>query len=234
MDIVKRVLRDCARAVTLGRLEVVLLHGHGGAGDLGNPGDMARGSSARGSSIALRDTPSDGLVVNTNARPACGVVPGIRIAPIGALVLVGEVDAEAFVDAPGDEAGALALEVVPLVDGAAVALVRIVVGHRAWDLTATRGRHAARALGLHVSIAARVDVVVGDVAAVRGLVPDAGPTDVGSGGLAGNRDTLALLVGLHHRKVRAGARAAVDGIASNRVRKGIRQEECQRTSSKVS
>src|ERR1700710_2457291 len=110
MNIVECALGNFASAVALGMDVVVLFNSYVVTRDSSNPGYMAGRST-----IALCDTSGDGLVVNTNASFACGFVPGIRIAPISAFVLVGKVNSEAIVDAPGDKAGTLTLKVVPLV-----------------------------------------------------------------------------------------------------------------------
>lgn len=60
-------------------------------------------------------------------------------------------------------------------------------------------------------------IVVGNVAAVRGLVPKLVPIHIGAGCLAGNGDISAQIVGLDDLVAGAGARAAVDAAAGDRV-----------------
>ncbi len=71
---------------------------------------------------------------------------------------------------------------------------------------------AAAALGRHVARGAGLDVVVGDVAAVGGLVPERVAIDAGAWGLAGDLDVGTLLVGLDDLVAGAGTRAAVEGV----------------------
>jgi len=173
MDIVECALGNFAGAVGLGMDVVVLLNRHVVSGHSCNPGYMASVSG-----IGLCNTSWDRLVVNADASVACGFVPGIRITPVVAFIFVGEVDAETLVDAPGDEAGTLALEVRPFVDRAAGTLVWVVVGYRARDLPRARGAATPRALACHIAIRARLDIVVCDVALVGGLVPDVISADI--------------------------------------------------------
>lgn len=74
--------------------------------------------------------------------------------------------------------------------------------------TAVLGDHAARA-GLHV--------VVGDVAAVRGLVPDSAALDILTVSLAGEGDVVTPCVCGDDRIVRRGTGAAVDTVAVDGV-----------------
>jgi hypothetical protein len=85
------------------------------------------------------------------------------------------------------------------------------------------GHHAgagATALVRDIAVAARLDVVVGHVAAIGRLVPDAVALHVGAGRLAGDLDVGALAVGLLDAVVGAGPGAAVDRVAGDEVRAG--------------
>lgn len=215
MDIVERALGNRACAIGPIVFVVVLLDSHRIARDFSNPSDVSSRPS-----IALRDASRDGLVIYTDASLARSLVPRIGITPCSALVLVVEVDTEALIDAPGDKAGALALEVVPFVGRAALALVRVIVRDGAGDLAAAATATGAAALGLHVPVGAGLDVVVGDVAAVGGFVPDAVSADDGAFALAADCDAVAFLVGFLHGVAGAGAGATVDGCAGDGVGEG--------------
>jgi hypothetical protein len=96
-------LLDSPRAISLEVLVVVLLDGDVVALDGRDPGDVARAAAAL---VGLRNASRLGRVVDLDARLLGRVVPGVGVAPVDALVLVVELDAEALVDAPGDEGGA--------------------------------------------------------------------------------------------------------------------------------
>lgn len=85
------------------------------------------------------------------------------------------------------------------------------------SLVRRRRRATSAALGLDVSIGARLDVVVRDVAAIRDLIPDGIPADVCAFGLAGDGDVGALLQYLLDRVAGAWAGAALDVIAGDGV-----------------
>jgi hypothetical protein len=111
--------------------------------------------------------------------------------------------------------GLTALVVVPRVDAAALALVRVVVSHGAWD---AGGAAAARwALGGDEAVDACLDVVVGHVAAILCLVPDVVALDRGACGLADDFDVRALCIRLLDWVVGARAGAAVDSGARDGV-----------------
>ena len=76
---------------------------------------------------------------------------------------------------------------------------------------------ATRALLGNVAIGARLDIVVGDVAAVLGLVPDAVAVDGSARRLARDGDLVALGVGPLGRVAGSRTRAAVDGGASDGI-----------------
>lgn len=101
MDIVKAPLRHSPLAVPLADVVVVLLDGDGLVADGGDPRDVAPVAG-----VGLRNAPGHGRAVDLDARAARRVVPRVGVAPVDALVLVVELDAEALVDAPGDEGGA--------------------------------------------------------------------------------------------------------------------------------
>jgi hypothetical protein len=96
-------LLDSPRAISLEVLVVVLLDGDVVALDGRDPGDVARAVAAL---VGLRDASRLGRLVDLDARLLGRVVPRVGVAPVDALVLVVELDAEALVDAPGDEGGA--------------------------------------------------------------------------------------------------------------------------------
>lgn len=226
MDIDKVVLGNRPSAVSLARNMVVLLNSDAVARHLGHPGHMAPFASA-----GLRNTARHGLVVHANLGLARSLVPGVGIAPVSALVLVMELEPKAFVNTPGDEAGALALVVVPRVDTAAFALVGIIIGHGARHGAGGGLRRGAGAFVLDVAAGAGLDVVVGHVAAVGSLVPDAVSVDGGAFSLAGDGDVLVLFEGLDDGGAGVGLGPAVDGGAGDGIgfgegaeREGIRGE----------
>lgn len=85
------------------------------------------------------------------------------------------------------------------------------------SLVRRRCRATSAALGLDVSIGARLDVVVRDVAAIRDLIPDGIPADIGALGLAGDCDIGALLQCLLDRIAGTWTRAALDAVAGDGV-----------------
>ncbi len=101
MDVIKAPLRHSPLAVALAHVVVVLLDGDGLVADGGDPGDVAPVTS-----IGLGHAARHGRAVDLDARAARRVVPRVGVAPVDALVLVVELDAETLVDAPGDEGGA--------------------------------------------------------------------------------------------------------------------------------
>ena len=213
MDVVKSALGERPSAISLLTSIIVLLHGDAVARDGRDPSDVAVVAG-----VGLGDGAGDGLAVDGDAGLLGGGVPGVGVAPGGALVAVGEVDAEAVVDAPGDEAGALALVVVPLVDAAALARVGVVVLGRAGDFpVAAAAAVVAASIALvgHEAIAAGPDVEVGDVAAVGGLVPDVVAEDVRAGGLAGDVHVLVFRIALLDVGVDVRARATGYGVMGN-------------------
>jgi hypothetical protein len=76
---------------------------------------------------------------------------------------------------------------------------------------------AGIAVGRDVAGAARLDVVVGDVAPVRGLVPERVAVDARAGDLAGDLEIGALGVRLDDLVAGARARAAVEGVGLDGV-----------------
>ncbi|KFZ16990.1 hypothetical protein V502_04809 [Pseudogymnoascus sp. VKM F-4520 (FW-2644)] len=174
--------------------------------------------------IGLRNAPWHRLVVDLDADLASGLVPGVGVAPRGALVLVHKVDIEALVNTPRDETGALARVVVPAVDIAAgagrvwvVVLDGAVAGCAAAGWGGRGGDGAGVALGLDVLARTGLYVVVGDVAAVGGEIPDGVSVHAGARGLAGDGHGVALGVGLLDGVVCAGTGAAVDDAPSDGV-----------------
>jgi len=134
--------------------------------------------------------------VNLHAGLPRRIIPSVRIAPVRAFVVVGELDPQPLVDPLRNKAGALACEVPPLVDYVAPPLVIIVVYPRAGDFAGTAPSSTGRGtLRRDETVAAGFDVVVGDVAAVGGFVPDVVAGDGGPGSLAGDLDVLTLPVG---------------------------------------
>lgn len=188
VDVVEGAGRNSASAVTFFSGIIVLFDCHLATRDLGNPRNMAIPSS-----VALGDASGDRGFVDLHTSSLRSFVPAVCVAPVGTLVLVVELDAETVVDAPSDEARTLALVVIPLVNAAALALVRVVILHRAGD-GATRG--LAGALGCYIAVLAGLDVVVSDVTTVGGLVPNAVAEDGGALCLASDFDISAFLVGL--------------------------------------
>lgn len=212
MDIIKGVLGNFARAVGLGMDIVVLLNSHVVTRHSCDPGYMACRAS-----IALCNTPRDGCAIDANTSPASGFIPGIGISPVSAFILIRKVDAETFVDTPGDEAGTLALKVVPFVGWAATVLVWIVVGNWAGDVARTRWAPTSRALACHISVRASLDIVISDVAVVRSLIPDTVSANVSSCSLTGNGNLVALGVCLLRGIAGSWTRAAIDVVSGNRV-----------------
>lgn len=102
MDVVESALGNSALAVALALGPVVLLDGDLVAVDGGDPGDVAVAAG-----VGLGDAAGLGGAVDRDAGALGRVVPGVGVAPVGALVLVVELDAEALVDAPRDKGGAL-------------------------------------------------------------------------------------------------------------------------------
>jgi len=198
---------------------IVLLNGDLVAVDSNNPRDMAITTTTL---VGLGDAARLGIVIDLDADLLRCIIPLERVAPDAALVPVGELDAQTLVDAPRDERGALALEVIPRIHAAAAALVWVVVGHRAGNANAisgagTRAGARARALGGDITIGAGLDIVIGHIAAVRGLVPKLIAVDAGASGLAGDLDIGALGVGLFDRVAGARTRAAVDIVARDPI-----------------
>lgn len=103
MNIPKLALRHGARTIAAVVVVVVLLDGDVVAVHGRDPGDVAGAAAAL---VRLRDGPRLGRVVDLDARGLGRVVPRVGVAPVVALVLVVELDAEPLVDAPGDEGGA--------------------------------------------------------------------------------------------------------------------------------
>jgi hypothetical protein len=106
VDIRKFVFGNCARVVDQRRAPIVLLKRHGVGADCSYPGDVA----GRAGFILVVAEPGNaaghGVIVNCDARLAGRAGPLVGVAPEGTLVLVGEMDVEASIDAPGDEARA--------------------------------------------------------------------------------------------------------------------------------
>lgn len=95
---------------------------------------------------------------------------------------------------------------------------------------ATAGAATAAVLGDH-SVGAGLHVVVGDVAAIRGFVPDSVAVDILAVSLAGEFDVVAPSVCGNDRIVRRGTSAAVDTVTANGVgighREGSREDHSQ-------
>lgn len=93
---------------------------------------------------------------------------------------------------------------------------------RARATAATASAATIAVLG-HVVAGAGLDVVVGHVAAVRGLVPKLVTVDVGAGSLAGDGKVGAALVGLDDAIVGTRTRAAVEVVSVDGIGAGQRQ-----------
>lgn len=87
---------------------------------------------------------------------------------------------------------------------------------------ATAGAAAITVFG-HVAAAAGLDVVIGHIAAVGGLVPELVAVDVVAGGLAGDGEVGAALIGLDDTVISTGARPTVEIIGVDGVSAGQRQ-----------
>jgi hypothetical protein len=210
VDVVEGALVDGPNAVSLSHRPVVLLNDNRVSVHRRDPGDMPIRPS-----IGLSDSTRFGGAVDRDAGSSGSVIPGVRVAPGGALVSVGKMDTETLVDALCDERGALALVVVPLVDAAA-GVVNVVVFAGSGNLAR---RLRARALAGHEAVLAGLDIVVGHIAAVRGLVPDVVAVDVVAVGLAGELDVGGPGVGFDDRAGSRGLRTAVERVG---VGQGIR------------
>lgn len=80
---------------------------------------------------------------------------------------------------------------------------------------------AGAALADDIARGTSLDVVVGDVAAIRGLVPEGVAVDAGARGLAGELEVGALRVGLNQGVASTGAGAAVErGLGRVRAHHG--------------
>jgi hypothetical protein len=102
--------------------EVVLLDGDGVTVNGSDPGNVAGGGV-----LGLSNGTDAGFAVDPEAGRASSLVPSAGVAPNDVAVARVELDAEALLEAPGNEAGALAGEASPLVDNVALVLVWVVV-----------------------------------------------------------------------------------------------------------
>ena len=92
-------------------------------------------------------------------------------------------------------------------------------GVEAGEIAAAAATTAAGiAVGRNIAGGAGLDVVVGDVAAIRGLVPECVAFDACARGLAGDLDIGALLVCLHDFVAGSGTGAAVERVRFDGVR----------------
>ena len=106
----------------LANTPVVFFNDNIAAGNVDNPGDVPSAAA-----VVLGNGVDSGLAVDADASGPGSLVPGVGVAPVGTLVLVGEVNAKHLVDAEGNEGGALALVEVPRVYTTTAAGVWVVV-----------------------------------------------------------------------------------------------------------
>lgn len=133
MDVVESVLGYCASGVCLPLSPVVFLNCNLVARNLAHPCDMSSRSL-----VALSNTSGLGGFVDSDAAGLGRLIPRVGVAPVVALVMVGELDAQSLVDAICDKAGALALVEGPGVNTTALSTVGIVVGLRARDSASSK------------------------------------------------------------------------------------------------
>jgi len=93
---------------------------------------------------------------------------------------------------------------------------------RLWRSAGAASTRAA--LAGHIAVAASLDVIVRNIAAVRGLVPKIVAVDIGASSLAADLDVGALLVDLLDRVASAWAAATVDVVAGNGIGAGGSKE----------
>jgi hypothetical protein len=209
VNVVEGALIDGPNAVLLLLHPVVLLNGDRVSVHSRHPCNMPIRSS-----VGMSDSTRLGGAVDLDTGRFGSVIPRVRVAPSGALVLVGEMDTKTLVDTLGDERGTLALVVVPFVDAAAV-IVNVVVFAGSGDLSR---RLRAWALAGHESVLAGLDIVVGHIAAILGLVPYVVTVDVVAVGLAGELDVGGPGVGFDNRAGSRGLRTAVERVG---MREGV-------------
>lgn len=106
VDIAELVLSDGARVVAIGIDPVVLFERHRVGADGGDPGDVSIRAGAIRVGVEPGDAARHGASIDRHARLARRAGPQVGVAPEGAFVLVRELDAEAVINAPGDEARA--------------------------------------------------------------------------------------------------------------------------------
>jgi hypothetical protein len=94
------------------------------------------------------------------------------------------------------------------------------------QVSTTATSTAAVAFLGHVAGATCSNVVIGDVAAIGGLIPDAVAFNIGSRCLTGNRNVCAFVVGFDNRVGGSWAGAAVDSVSGDGVGVDDRGEEC--------
>lgn len=223
MDVIKPALVDLARPISSVIVPVVLLNSNHIPIDSRNPSNVSELPSVRLSNRAWHR-----LVINPHTTRPSSLIPLIPISPRLPLVLVVELDAQALIHAPCHEAGALALEVEPLVRWAAAVLVGIVVDPRTWDFVVLGRFGDVGAFALDVAVLSCLDVFIGNVAAVRDLIPDGISLDVVTLSLAGDSDILAFFVGFLDREGRAWTGAAVEVVAGHGVGVNCSGKECER------
>jgi hypothetical protein len=223
MDVIKLALVDLARPISPVIVPVVLLNSNHIPIDSRNPSNMSGFPSIR-----LSNTARHRLVVNPHTTRPGSLIPLITITPRFSFVLVVELDAQAFIHAPCHEAGALALEVEPFVRWAAAVLVGVVVNPRTWNLLVLGRFGDVGAFALDVAVFSGLDVFIGNVAAVRRLIPDGISLDVVPLSLAGDSDILAFFVGFLDGEGRAWTGAAVEVVASHGVGVNSSGKECER------
>lgn len=158
VDIAKRGDGNRAHSIGVDMVVIVLFNANISARNTCNPSNMTRPS------IRLSNAPGHRTAINGNASRSRRLIPRTRIAPVVALILIGEMETKPAVDPPCDEAGTLALIIFPWINPATTTFVRIVVCDRAWETT------AGRAFASHVASRASLDIVVGHIAAVRGFI----------------------------------------------------------------
>jgi hypothetical protein len=208
---------DLARPISPVIVPVILLNSNHILINSRNPSNMSGFPSIR-----LSNTARHRLIINSHTTRHSGLIPLIPIAPRLSLVLVVELDAQAFIHAPCHEAGALALEVEPLVRWATAVLIGIVVYPRTWDFVVLRRFWDVGAFALDVAVLSDLNVFIGNTAAVRGLIPNRISPNIITLSLAGDSDILAFFVGFLNRKGRTWTRAAVK-IGPSRKGSGIRR-----------
>lgn len=210
MNVAKGALSHSPPTVSLPCSPVVLLNVDVAPRYPRHPGDMPVRARVR-----LRDRACLGCVVDGSARLTRRGVPEVRVAPVRALVLVVEVDSQLAVHAECDEAGALALVVVPGIDATAAPCVGIVVRHGSERVIV----YVCWRLADVGNIRASIDDGIGNVAAVMCEVPDGAPIGTGAFCLASDGQLLTLCISADDTGLAIWQGVTGDGISRSRVRR---------------